>query len=300
MTAIADIHAREILDSRGNPTVEVEVTLESGAVGRAAVPSGASTGAHEAVEKRDGDAKRYGGRGVREAVGARQRRDLRRAQSGFDAADQLADRPHADRTRRHAEQGKARRQCRARGQPRLREGVGDRSRSAALPLCRRRLRPHPAGADDEHRQWRGARRQPDRHPGIHDHAGRRAELRRRDSHGLGNLPRAAPQAARCRAQHECRRRGRVRAEPRLGRRGAVLCHAGDRGGRLPARRGCRAGARPGLDRVLPRRRLPSRRRGQGARCGRAGRLLQPISSAATRSCRSRTAWPRTIGTAGRC
>ena len=70
MTAIADIRAREILDSRGNPTVEVEVTLDSGAMGRAAVPSGASTGAHEAVEKRDGDAKRYGGRGVSEAVAA--------------------------------------------------------------------------------------------------------------------------------------------------------------------------------------------------------------------------------------
>src|SRR5438034_8955349 len=69
MTAIADIHAREILDSRGNPTVEVDVTLDSGAMGRAAVPSGASTGAHEAVEKRDGG-PRFGGRGVQEAVGA--------------------------------------------------------------------------------------------------------------------------------------------------------------------------------------------------------------------------------------
>ena len=70
MTAIVDIHGREILDSRGNPTVEVEVTLESGAIGRAAVPSGASTGAHEAVELRDGDPKRYGGKGVRHAVDA--------------------------------------------------------------------------------------------------------------------------------------------------------------------------------------------------------------------------------------
>jgi len=70
MSAITDIHGREILDSRGNPTVEVEVTLESGALGRAAVPSGASTGAHEAVELRDGDAKRYGGKGVRRAVEA--------------------------------------------------------------------------------------------------------------------------------------------------------------------------------------------------------------------------------------
>src|SRR5213083_431610 len=69
MTAIADIHAREILDSRGNPTVEVEVTLDSGAMGRAAVPSGASTGAHEAVEKRDGG-PRFHGRGVRQAVDA--------------------------------------------------------------------------------------------------------------------------------------------------------------------------------------------------------------------------------------
>jgi enolase len=70
MSAIAEIHGREILDSRGNPTVEVEVTLESGALGRAAVPSGASTGAHEAVELRDGDATRYGGKGVRRAVEA--------------------------------------------------------------------------------------------------------------------------------------------------------------------------------------------------------------------------------------
>ena len=64
MTAIVDIHARQILDSRGNPTVEVDVTLEDGSMGRAAVPSGASTGAHEAVEKRDGDKTRWGGKGV--------------------------------------------------------------------------------------------------------------------------------------------------------------------------------------------------------------------------------------------
>jgi len=88
MSAIADIHAREILDSRGNPTVEVEVTLDSGAVGRAAVPSGASTGAHEAVEKRDGG-QRYGGRGVQQAVGA-VNGEIFDALSGFEAADQLA------------------------------------------------------------------------------------------------------------------------------------------------------------------------------------------------------------------
>lgn len=68
MSAITDIHAREILDSRGNPTVEVDVTLDSGVMGRAAVPSGASTGAHEAVELRDGDKSRFGGKGVLKAV----------------------------------------------------------------------------------------------------------------------------------------------------------------------------------------------------------------------------------------
>ena len=70
MTAIIDLHGREILDSRGNPTVEVDVLLEDGSFGRAAVPSGASTGAHEAVELRDGDAARYLGKGVLKAVEA--------------------------------------------------------------------------------------------------------------------------------------------------------------------------------------------------------------------------------------
>ncbi len=70
MSEIVDIHAREILDSRGNPTVEVDVILDSGAFGRAAVPSGASTGAHEAVELRDGDKARYGGKGVLKALEA--------------------------------------------------------------------------------------------------------------------------------------------------------------------------------------------------------------------------------------
>ena len=88
MTAIADIHAREILDSRGNPTVEVEVTLDDGTVGRAAVPSGASTGAHEAIEKRDGG-PRYGGRGVRQAVDA-VNGEIFDALSGFEASEQLA------------------------------------------------------------------------------------------------------------------------------------------------------------------------------------------------------------------
>src|SRR5437773_8706024 len=67
-TSITHIHAREILDSRGNPTIEADVRVESGAVGRAAVPSGASTGEHEALELRDGDKSRFGGKGVRKAI----------------------------------------------------------------------------------------------------------------------------------------------------------------------------------------------------------------------------------------
>ena len=68
MTSFLDIHAREIIDSRGNPTIEVDIVLEDGSFGRAAVPSGASTGAYEAVEKRDGDKMRYKGKGVQQAV----------------------------------------------------------------------------------------------------------------------------------------------------------------------------------------------------------------------------------------
>ena len=86
MTEIVDIVAREILDSRGNPTVEVDVILEDGSMGRAAVPSGASTGAHEAVEKRDGDKKRYGGKGVTQAVDA-VNGEIYDALSGSDAED---------------------------------------------------------------------------------------------------------------------------------------------------------------------------------------------------------------------
>ena len=87
MAEIVDITAREILDSRGNPTVEVDVALEDGSFGRFSVPSGASTGAHEAIEKRDGDASRFGGKGVRQAVDT-VNGEIFDALSGFDARDQ--------------------------------------------------------------------------------------------------------------------------------------------------------------------------------------------------------------------
>ncbi|HEX4386425.1 MAG TPA: phosphopyruvate hydratase, partial [Myxococcales bacterium] len=87
MTEIVDIHAREILDSRGNPTLECEVTVASGAKGRAAVPSGASTGEHEAHELRDGDKSRYGGKGVKNAV-ANVHEQIAPRLLGFDAGEQ--------------------------------------------------------------------------------------------------------------------------------------------------------------------------------------------------------------------
>ncbi|MEM6589387.1 MAG: phosphopyruvate hydratase [Pseudomonadota bacterium] len=89
MSLIIDIHAREILDSRGNPTVEVDVVLDDGTMGRAAVPSGASTGAHEAVEKRDGDKARYLGKGVLEAC-ASVNGEIAEALAGMDATEQVA------------------------------------------------------------------------------------------------------------------------------------------------------------------------------------------------------------------
>ncbi len=239
---------------------------------------------------------RYGGRGVRQAVEA-VNGEIFDALSGFDAADQLA----LDRTLIEldgtAEQGAARRQRDPRRQPRRRQGRRRRARPAALPLCRRRLRPHPAGADDEHRQWRRPCRQPDRHPGIHDHAGRRRLGRRGDPRRRRDLPRSAQKARRRRPQHQCRRRGRVRAEPRLGRCGARLHHAGDRGGRLSSRATtwCWRSTRPRASSIAT---APIALEGQDARCRRLGRLLARSGRRAIRSSRSRTAWPRTIGTAG--
>ena len=172
MTAIADVHARQIFDSRGNPTVEVDVRLESGALGRAAVPSGASTGVHEAVELRDGG-EAYGGKGVTKAV-ANVEGEIAAAARGRDAADQAGlDRllVELDGT---AEQGPARRERDARRLAGDREGGGGGGGRLALPLPRRRGGAGAAGADDERDQRRRARRQLDRPSGVHGRPGRRA------------------------------------------------------------------------------------------------------------------------------
>ena len=176
MTAIIDIIAREILDSRGNPTVEVDVVLEDGSMGRAAVPSGASTGAHEAVELRDGDKSRYLGKGVLKAVEA-VNGEIAEPLVGMDAEDQveideamieLDGTPNKSKLGANAILGVSLAVAKAAAE------------AAGLPLYRYVGGTSPriaAGADDEHRQRRRACRQPDRLPGIHDHAGRRADLR---------------------------------------------------------------------------------------------------------------------------
>ena len=126
MSAVAQLHARTVFDSRGNPTVEVDALLESGAFGRAAVPSGASTGVHEAVELRDGGSA-YGGKGVSQAVGHVEG-EIAAALVGRDAADQEGLDRALDRARRDAEQGAPGRERDPRrlagGRSRARRGCG--------------------------------------------------------------------------------------------------------------------------------------------------------------------------------
>ena len=170
--------------------------LEGGAIGRAAVPSGASTGAHEAVELRDGDKARYGGKGVLKAVEA-VNGEISDAVLGHatpttswridQAMIELDGTANKSRLGANAILGVSLAVAKA---------AADAARPAALPLCRRHLGAHAAGADDEHHQRRRARRQPDRHPGIHDHAGRRGLLRRGAAHGRRGVPRAEEGAAR--------------------------------------------------------------------------------------------------------
>ena len=175
MSSIIDLTARQIFDSRGNPTIEVDAVLDDGSFGRAAVPSGASTGAHEAVELRDGgDA--YLGKGVAQAV-ANVGNEIFPEVQGLDALDQIG----LDRAMIELDgtpnKGRLGANAILAVSLAVAKAAAEFERAAALPLSRRAARPRPAGADDEHHQRRRPRRQPDRHPGIHDHAGRGGELR---------------------------------------------------------------------------------------------------------------------------
>ena len=299
MTEIVDIIAREILDSRGNPTVEVDVMLEDGAIGRAAVPSGASTGAHEAVELRDGDKDRYGGKGV---LQGRRRRSTARSSTPCPASTPRTSAASTrllielDGTRQQEPPGRQRHPRRVAWPPPRPRHV---RRPAALQVRRRRLGPRPADADDEHHQRRRPRRQSDRHPGVHDPADRRRELLRGPAHGRGDLPRPEEGAEGRRPQHQRRRRGRLRPQPRLGRGGAGLHRQGRRGGRLHGRRGLPAGLDVASTEFFKDGKYVME--GEGKTLDRpAWSTTWPTWSASSRSSPSRTAAPRTTSTAGSC
>ena len=210
MTTISDVFAREILDSRGNPTIEVEIELEGGVVGSAAVPSGASTGEHEAHELRDGDNRRYQGKGVTRAV-QNVDRDDRPGDHGPRCAGAGGDRSRDDRPRRHRQQIEAGRQR----DPGRVDGRGARGgepgRAAAVALPRGRASADPAGAADERDQRRRARRQRAGGAGVHDRADRRAQLPRRAARRRRDLPRAQGAAQAAQPVDRGRRRRRLRA-----------------------------------------------------------------------------------------
>ena len=236
-SAISGVVAREVLDSRGNPTVEVEVYLADGARSGRSCRRGASTGAHEAVELRDGDKSRYGGKGVLKAVAQRQRRRSPTRVIGLDALDQAGLDAAADRARRHAEQGHA-----SGANAILGVSLAAAHAAAAalgLPLYRYlggAGGAHAAGADVQHPQRRQARRRHHRLPGVHGHAGRRADLPRGPALGRRGLP-ALKKVLHDRGyQHQRRRRGRLRAvaRSRTRRRVEVILRAIERG-RLHAR-----------------------------------------------------------------
>ena len=206
MSAIKKVHAREILDSRGNPTIEAEVRLEDGAGGIACVPSGASTGSREALELRDQEPDRYGGKGVLRCGGNVNAKLGRRWPESTPPT--TGARPHQARSRRHENKSGSRKRhpC---GFPGCRAGGGDQPWNTTLqahcPACRQPRRLQPACANDEHHQWRGARRQQCRYPGIHDSAHRRRELSRGHALRSGDFPCAQVGAEKGRLQY-CRRR----------------------------------------------------------------------------------------------
>ena len=300
------VDAREILDSRGNPTVEVDVVLADGSVGRAAVPSGASTGAHEAVELRDGDKARYGGKGVLQAVAnvtdtiapGAATGSTRPTRPGIDAL--LID---LDGTPNKGALG---------ANAILGVSLACAHAAAAaydLPLYRYLGgvgATDPAGPDVQHPQRRQARPGLDRLPGVHGHAGRR---RRPTPRRCAPAPRSSrrcarssttratrpARATRAASRRRCRRtRPRSRSSCARSRRPAT--------GRARTSRSRSTRPRPSSSSRDRRRRrtdaLPPRARGPDARLAASSSTSGPTGPRATRSSRSRTASPRTTGPAG--
>jgi enolase len=204
VTKITRIQAREILDSRGNPTIEVDVELSGGAVGRAAVPSGASTGEHEAWELRDGDKKRYGGKGVLKAV-ANVNTKIARELIGHDALDQvgidhlmiaLDGTPNKGKLGANAILGVSLATAHAAA---AQLGV-ELFQYLGGPNAKVLARP-----DDEHPQRRRPQRCADRFAGVHDRAQGRAEFPRGVADGRGGVSRAQGRAEGQQTQHGGRR-----------------------------------------------------------------------------------------------
>ncbi len=155
LTGIAEIRGRQVLDSRGNPTVEAEVFLDGGASARAIVPSGASTGEHEAVELRDGDKTQYLGKGVLQAVG-NVNGEIAESLTGSDAADQRTLDARLIELDGTPNKGPAGSECDSGSFDGGGAGFGEGLRTAALSLPGRSRGEHIAGADDEHPQRRRA------------------------------------------------------------------------------------------------------------------------------------------------
>ncbi len=268
MSKIKDVSGLEILDSRGNPTVEAEVVLASGARGRAAVPSGASTGSREAHELRDGDKKRYLGKGVLKAV-ANVNGELRKAVTGLDAADQeKLDRKMIDLDGTSNKARLGANAILAVSLAAAKAHAADAGLALYESLGRRQEGPHDAVADDEHHQRRRARRQQRRHPGVHDPAGRCADLRGMSALRRRGVPRAQGRAQGERVEHRRRRRGRLRAGSRLERGGAADDRGGGREGRLHARPRDLSRPRRREHRVLCERQVRARIRGPHVHLGR--------------------------------
>lgn len=169
MGNIAEIRARQILDSRGNPTIEVDVYTDNGVVGRAAVPSGASTGVHEAVELRDNDKKMYLGKSVLKAVN-NVNTVINNELHGFPVFDQRGIDTamiNLDGTENKSHLG---RQCHSWSISGMCQSCCQRNGFSIVQICRRSECAHVACANDEHSQWRFACRQQHRFSGIHDYA----------------------------------------------------------------------------------------------------------------------------------
>ena len=231
MTAIIDIIGREILDSRGNPTVEVDVVLEDGALGRAAVPSGASTGAHEAVELRDGDKARYLGKGVTKAVGA-VNGEIFEALSGLDVEQQaqldqimidLDGTPNKSRLGANAILGVslacAKAAANSLDMPLYRYVGGTSARLLPVPMMNIINGGMHADNPIDFQEFMIL-------PVGASSLCRGPALRR------GGLPHLEVRIEEGRPQYQCRRRGRLCPEPAVGGRRARIRHERDRQGRL--------------------------------------------------------------------